>query len=113
MTPLQERIEIVQKELGLTNDFEFAKLCGMSRAMISQLKLGLVKSFSPRYAYDLEDNTGFCARWMIFGEGPIKTDLQVIKAAKIMYSMNELRRGDVLKIITALATPDDTTSHSI
>lgn len=67
---IPQRIEIVKEELGITEDVEFGKLCGMSKSVVNQLKAGKMKSFAARFAYKLEDNSGFLARWLQLGEGP-------------------------------------------
>ena len=73
-----------------------------------------MKSISPRYAYKLEENTGFSARWIMLGEGPMVLDPSIRQAVKIMEAMSESRRKDAVKIITPLAEPDgdsDTPAH--
>lgn len=105
-TTIPERIAIVKEELGIIEDTEFGKLCGMSKSVVGQLKSGLMKSFAARYAYKLEENTGFCAKWMQLGEGPLKLDPSIRQAVKIMEAMSENRRKDAVKIITPLAEPD-------
>ena len=105
-TTIPERIAIIKNELGITADTEFGRLCGMSKAVVGQLKTGTVKTIAARYAYKLEENTGFCAKWIQIGEGSMKLDKEIKQAIKIMESMGENRRKDVVKIITPLAEPD-------
>ncbi|MDP2688196.1 MAG: hypothetical protein Q8O62_13305 [Aequorivita sp.] len=78
----------------------------MSKSVVNQLKTGLMKSFAPRYAYKLEENTGFSARWMMLGDGSMRLDPSIRQAVKIMEAMSENRRKDAVKIITPLAEPD-------
>ena len=113
-TTIPERIAIVKQEFGIVEDTEFGKLCGMSKSVVNQLKTGLMKSFAPRYAYKLEENTGFSARWMMLGDEPMRLDPSISQAVKIMETMSESRRKDAVKIITPLAEPDgdsDTPTH--
>lgn len=105
-TTIPERISIVKQELGIVEDTEFGKLCGMSKSVANQIQSGLIKSFAPRYAYKLEENTGFSARWMMLGEGSMKLDPSIRQAVKVMEAMSESRRKDAVKIITPLAEPD-------
>jgi len=105
-TTIPERINMVKQELGIAEDVEFGKLCGMSKSVVHQLKGGMIKSISPRYAYKLEENTGVSARWMMLGEGPMMLDPSIRQAVKIMETMSESRRRDAVKIITPLAEPD-------
>jgi hypothetical protein len=105
-TTIPERIAIIKKELGIATDIEFGKLCGASKAVVGQLKNGTVKSLAARYAYKLEENTGFCAKWLQLGEGPMMLDPAISKAIKIMEAMSSHRRNDAVKIITPLVESD-------
>lgn len=67
---IPERIDAIKDALCLTSDVEFARLAGMFKSVLNQLYIGKIKSFSARYAYKLEENTGFCAKWIQLGEGP-------------------------------------------
>jgi hypothetical protein len=69
-TTIPQRIEIMKNHLGIVEDVEFGRLGGMSKSVVNQLQTGSIKSFAPRYAYKLEDKTGFSARWIMLGEGP-------------------------------------------
>ena len=71
-TTIPERIQIAKTALGIVTAVEFADSCGMSGSVVNQLKTGRMKSFAARYAYQLEDNRGICARWMQLGEEPMK-----------------------------------------
>lgn len=111
-TTIPERIAIIKNELGISTDTEFGRLCGMAKAVVGQLKTGTVKTIAARYAYKLEENTGFCAKWIQLGEGPMKLDLDIKQAIKIMESMSESRRKDAVKIIAPLAEPDSNNGGS-
>lgn len=105
-TTIPERIEIVKQALGIKEDAEFGRLCGMSKSVVNQLKVGKMKSFAARYAYKLEENTGFCAKWLQLGEGMERFDPDIKQAVKIMEVMNPARRKDAVKIIAPLAEPE-------
>jgi hypothetical protein len=111
-TTIPERIAIIKSALGISTDTEFGRLCGMAKAVVGQLKTGTVKTIAARYAYKLEENTGFCAKWIQLGEGPMKLDLDIKQAIKIMESMSESRRKDAVKIIAPLAEPDSNNGGS-
>lgn len=105
-TTIPERIELIKKELGITEDVEFGKRCGMTKSVVNQLKSEKMKSVAARYAYKLEDNEGICARWFQLGEGSMLFDPDILRAEKIMEQMTPERRKDAVKIITPLAEPD-------
>lgn len=105
-TTIPERIEIVKIALCIQEDIEFGKLCGMSKSVVNQLKSGKMKSFAARYAYKLEENTGFCAKWLQIGEGPQRSDPDIRQAVKIMEEMDLPRRKMAVKVIAPLAEPD-------
>lgn len=104
-TTIPERIELIKKELGITEDVEFGKRCGMTKSVVNQLKTEKMKSVAARYAYKLEDSDGICARWFQLGEGSMLFDPDILRAEKIMEQMTPERRKDAVKIITPLAEP--------
>lgn len=99
---IPERIEYIKSEIGIEEDAEFGRLCGMSKSVVNQLKAGKMKSFAARYAYKLEESTGFCAKWIQLGEGIERQDFYINQAVKIMQEMPLTRRKDVLNIINSL-----------
>lgn len=68
--PIPKRIQIIKEELGLKTDVEFGRLAGASKGMVNHWLNETVKSIAPEYAYKLEENTGFSAKWIQLGEGP-------------------------------------------
>lgn len=66
---IQERIDTVKSDLGITEDVAFGRICGMSKSVVNQLKTGKMKSFAARYAYKLQDRYGYSAKWLQLGEG--------------------------------------------
>lgn len=105
---IPERIELVKKELDLTEDTEFGKLCGMSKSVVNQLKTGKMKSFAARYAYRLEENSCILAKWLQLGEGPMKFDPDISQTIKLMEKMNPENRRVAIKIITPLVGSGET-----
>lgn len=105
-TTIPERIELIKKELGISEDVEFGRRCGMDKSVVNQLKTGKMKSVAARYAYKLEDSNGICARWFQLGEGSMLFDPDIRRAEKIMAQMTPERRKDAVKIIAPLVEPD-------
>jgi len=58
--------------LKIEGQTEFGSLCDASRSTVNQWLSGNIKKIDPRYAFKLEDNTPFSARWIMLGEGKIK-----------------------------------------
>ncbi len=59
-------------ELGISNQAEFARICNCTRSLVNQWLSGRTKNVDPRYAFRIEDNTQFSARWIMLGEGNAK-----------------------------------------
>jgi transcriptional regulator with XRE-family HTH domain len=64
-----ERVQYIMSEMHISCQTEFGKLCGASRSTVNQWLSGNIKKIDPRYAFKLEDNSPFDARWIILGEG--------------------------------------------
>ena len=69
MKTTAERVKYMMDELKITNQTDFGNLCGASRSTVNQWLSGNIKKVDPRYAFKLEDNSPFDARWIILGEG--------------------------------------------
>jgi DNA-binding transcriptional regulator YdaS (Cro superfamily) len=67
-----ERVTYMMATLKIEGQTEFGSLCGASRSTVNQWLSGNIKKIDPRYAFKLEDNTPFSARWIMLGEGKIK-----------------------------------------
>jgi hypothetical protein len=82
-----ERVMLMKKHLGDVSDVSFGELSGASKSVVGQWLSGEIKNISPRYAYTLEENTSFKAKWIMLCEGPQTSDMQkeVIPAAAIPY----------------------------
>lgn len=73
--------------LHLKTDVAFYRLAKADKSLGGQWKTGKVKTIGPEYAYNLQDATGFQARWIMLGEGPdrLSKDLQTcIKAFPLL-----------------------------
>ena len=69
MKTTAERVKHMMETLNINNQTEFGNLCGASRSVVNQWLAGSIKYVDARYAFKLEDNTSFTARWIILGEG--------------------------------------------
>lgn len=110
-TTIPERIELIKKQLGIVEDVEFGKRCGMTKSVVNQLKTEKMKSVAARYAYKLEDSDGICARWFQLGEGSMLFDPDIRRAEKIMSQMTPARRKDAVKIIAPLVEQESSSGE--
>ena len=72
MKTTSERVTYMMATLKINEQTEFGDLCDASRSVVNQWLSGRIKNIDPRYAFKLEDNTPFSARWIMLGEGKIK-----------------------------------------
>ena len=72
MKTTSERVTYMMMTLKIKEQTEFGSFCGASRSVVNQWLSGRIKNIDPRYAFKLEDNTPFSARWIMLGEGKIK-----------------------------------------
>lgn len=70
MTPAA-RIQKMMDFLGIEEQVVFADLAGASRSVVNQWLTGKIKSIDARYAFKLQDSTGFNAKWIMLGEGAV------------------------------------------
>lgn len=75
MMTVPDRVTLMLEKLAL-NQSEFARLAGTSKGMVNHWLTGNVKSIAPRYAYNIESNSLFNARWILTGEGPAQREQQ-------------------------------------
>lgn len=69
MNTTAERVRYMMKTLNIENQAEFGRLCNSSRSLVNQWLSGRTKNVDPKYAFKLEDNSPFSARWIMLGEG--------------------------------------------
>ncbi len=69
MKTTAERVKYMMETLNITNQAEFGRLSNASRSLVNQWLSGRTKNVDPRYAFKIEDNTNFSARWIMLGEG--------------------------------------------
>lgn len=94
MDSLAERIRHVLTETG-KNQKELAKLVGVKPQAVGQWLHGQTDNIRMATLFDLEDKTGFAARWIATGQGPekaIPATLAPLSSAEIAVIL-ELRRA--------------------
>ncbi len=72
MKTTSERVTYMMATLKIEGQTEFGSFCGASRSVVNQWLSGRIKNIDPRYAFKLEDNSPFSARWIMLGEGKIR-----------------------------------------
>lgn len=68
MNTTTERVKTMIEELG-TDQVGFGTLAGASKSVVNQWLSGEIKSIHARYAYNIEQATGYSARWIMLGIG--------------------------------------------
>ena len=72
-TTLRERlIEIADDREVVRNDSHFAAIAKVSRSAVSQWRAGDVKALKALSAVNIQEETGYSARWLILNKGPKK-----------------------------------------
>lgn len=69
-TTLQQRLVEIADALG--SDAELARIAKVSRSAVSQWRDGQVKSLQAESALNIQERTGWSARWLVLGIGPKK-----------------------------------------
>lgn len=72
MSTPAERIEKIMRILGVKENVELGRMAGASKSVVGQWLSGQIKSIAPEYAYNLQDSTGYSAKWIMLGTGPEK-----------------------------------------
>lgn len=67
---LRERLIEVMDDIG--NDAELSRKAGVSRASVSDWRSGNIKSLKALTALNIQERTGYSARWLVLGIGPKK-----------------------------------------
>lgn len=106
-TTTTERVKRMMEELGIEEQAEFGRLCGTSRSMVFQWLTGEIKSIGAKYAFRLEEKTGYRAKWIMLGEGEEKRskDIGVTPTERFAYvyaHTNDLGRVALNAILNQL-----------
>lgn len=102
---IPERVQKMMDDLR-ADQVRLGSLAGASKSVVNQWISGGIKSIAPEYAFSLEKNTGYSAKWIMLGEGQEKLDPKIAAVARSMEKMTESRKDDVVKISTTLSEPN-------
>jgi hypothetical protein len=72
MSTPAERIEKIMRDIGVKENVELGRMAGASKSVVGQWLSGQIKSIAPEYAYNLQDSTGYSAKWIMLGTGAEK-----------------------------------------
>ncbi len=70
-TTTSERVALMISELEI-DQTAFGKLAGASKSVVNQWLSGSIKKVGPKYAYNIEQNSGYRKEWVMFGDGESK-----------------------------------------
>lgn len=102
---LPERLGQIKFELGLDEDAQLVKLSGASKSIVHQWLNGKIKSISAKYAYKLEEQTGFSAKWIQLGEGPPRISKAIMQTMESMKAMCPEQQYLVARLADQVAEP--------
>lgn len=72
-TTVSERVSLMMDELE-RDQVQFAVIAGTTKSVVNQWLGGGIKSIAPEYAYSIEKNSGYSARWVMLGDGPKRVE---------------------------------------
>lgn len=102
---LPDRLRQIKDELGLTEDAQLAKLTGASKSIVHQWLTGRIKSISAKYAYKLEEKTGYSAKWIQLGDGPPRFSQAMVHTIETMKAMCPEQQYLVARLADQVAEP--------
>lgn len=73
MKTVSERIKFARNAAGISQT-DLGKACGVSRAAVSQWEAGSTKSPTSENIFLIADATGFNAKWITNGSGPMRAE---------------------------------------
>lgn len=103
---IPDRLDRIKLELGIKEDVELAKQAGASKSMVNQWFTGGIKSISAIYAYELEKNTGFSARWIQLGDGPARLGKEIVETVQKMSVMQPEQQYLAARLVDQIAQLD-------
>lgn len=109
METLRDRLVEIMDAIG--NDAELARKAGVSRASVSDWRAGNIRSLKALTALNIQEKTGYSARWLILGIGPkkfaSKSELREMSALE-HNSSPKLSRENEQKLLAVLRSFLDT-----
>ena len=98
------RIAYIVEDSG-HNPAALAKLLGCAPAAVYQWISGSTKNQKEKYLWKLADVTGFEARWISLGEGPMKMPVAIKHANQVLNAMEPAALYTAVRLIDTLAEP--------
>lgn len=106
-TTLAQRLQTVMDAMGW-NQTELAKAAKTTRQSVSNWMLqvsGVKGNIDPRFAWNIEDETRFSARWIVYGEGPPRLQIASPIDAKLLDAISKLPEPRKRALALALDLP--------
>lgn len=91
-TTLAQRLQTIMDAMGW-NQSDLAKAAKTTRQSVSNWMTqvsGVRGNMEPRFAWNLEDETRFNARWIVYGEGPPRMQIADPADAKLLEAISRL-----------------------
>lgn len=96
------RVKYALRESGHTpSSAAFVLEC--SRPAIDQWILGSTKNIKNDLLFKFADLTGFEARWIATGEGPVSYDKSMRHGVEVLWAMKPRRRQDAVRLLDTIA----------
>lgn len=100
---IHTRLRRLSRETGLTQA-DIARITGADASTVSKWFTDGHKQIDSLYAFRLQDATGFCARWILHGEGPVHQSEPVADAMPDALRREMLRHAHAVVKIFSEAT---------
>lgn len=106
-TTLAQRLQTIMDANGW-NQTDLAKAAKTTRQSVSNWMLqvsGVKGNMEPRFAWNLEDETRFSARWIVYGDGPPRLQIADPIDAKLLEAISKLPEPRKRALALALDLP--------
>lgn len=91
-TTLPQRLQTIMDAMGWSQA-DLGRAAKASRQNVTNWMTevsGKKKNIEPRFAWNLEDETRFNARWIVYGEGPARMEIADPIDAKLLQAISRL-----------------------
>lgn len=106
-TTLSQRLQTVMDAMGW-NQTDLAKASKATKQSVSNWMhqvSGVKGNIEPRFAWNIEDESRFSARWIVYGEGPPRLQLASPIDAKLLDAISKLPEQRKRALALALDLP--------
>lgn len=106
-TTLAQRLQAIM-DANDWNQTDLAKAAKTTRQSVSNWMTqvsGVKGNIEPRFAWNLEDETRFSARWIVYGEGPARLQIADPLDAKLLEAITRLPEPRKRALALALDLP--------